>query len=276
MHTVQHRLLLGLMTLAAFAATGPLALAQAPAPATSAVPVAAPAAPASAPAPAIDEAASYSVGLSFGSQLHGSGIGERLAPDAVMRGLQDGLAGKALSSEDRERTMQLVKSGREAAAARNRAAASAFLVENSTAKDVVTTASGLQYMIIEPGDAKAAAPTLDNRVTVRYRGRLLDGTEFDSSDKHAQAATFGLSGVIKGWREALLMMKPGAHWRLFVPPELAYDTNSPPAIPPGSLLVFEVELLRVEPPVVMGAQEKKPPGVKPPAAKAPPAKPTAP
>jgi hypothetical protein len=102
------------------------------------------------------------------------------------------------------------------------------------------------------------------------RGRLLDGTEFDNSDKHKEAATFGLNGVIKGWREALLLMKPGAKWRLFIPPELGYDLNSPPTIPPGSLLIFDVELLKVEPAPILNLQAPKPQkGAKPPAAQKP-------
>jgi FKBP-type peptidyl-prolyl cis-trans isomerase len=85
-------------------------------------------------------------------------------------------------------------------------------------------------------------------VTVQYRGRLLNGTEFDNSASHGQAATFRVNSVIKGWQEALPMMKPGAKWQLFVPPELAYDVNSPTNIPPGSLLVFDIELVKINAP----------------------------
>ena len=114
------------------------------------------------------------------------------------------------------------------------------------------------------GDAQASAPTVNDRVAVHYRGRLLDGTEFDNSDDHAQAATFSLNSVVKGWREALPMMKPGARWRLFVPPELGYDLNSPPAIPPGSLLIFDIELVKVEPrPVTSGQGARQHPADKP-------------
>jgi len=88
---------------------------------------------------------------------------------------------------------------------------------------------------------------------VNYRGRLLDGTEFDNSEKHAQPVTFAVASVIKGWQEALQLMKPGAKWRFYVPPELGYDVNSPPSIPPGSLLIFDCELVRVEPANTMGA-----------------------
>ena len=111
--------------------------------------------------------------------------------------------------------------------------------------------------------------------TTHYRGRLLDGTEFDNSDSHAQAATFSVNSVIKGWREALLLMKRGAKWRLFVPPELGHDLNSPPNIPPASLLIFDLELVKVESASVLsGPALKGQKGAKPPAARAP-AKPAA-
>lgn len=254
------------LALATFATLTSLALAQNPAPEA--------AAPAPAPALTVpDEAASYSVGLVFGSQLHGAGVGKSISVDAVVRGLKEGLAGKAMSPEDKERTVALMRAGRETLGARNRELAAAFLAKNTAAPGITTTASGLQYEVLSPGDAKAASATATDRVTVHYRGRLLDGTEFDNSDAHAQAATFSLNGgVIKGWREALLLMKPGAKWRLFVPPALAYDLNSPPSIPPGSLLIFDVELVKVEPPQVMSVQPPKAPKAAKPAAGKPPAK----
>jgi FKBP-type peptidyl-prolyl cis-trans isomerase len=203
-------------------------------------------------------AASYSTGLNFGSQLGSAGLAGTLSVDELVRGIKDGLAGKRPGDEDKARMLQMMREGRGAVAARNRAAASQFLAENGKIAGVVTTASGLQYTEVRPGDPKAAAPGPLDRVTVHYRGRLLDGTEFDSSERHAQAATFSLNGgVIKGWREALLMMKPGAQWRLFVPPELGYDANPPPGIPPGSVLVFDLELVRIEPAPVMGPQPPK-------------------
>jgi FKBP-type peptidyl-prolyl cis-trans isomerase len=230
------RRLMAIAALAALALAAPVILAQAPPPT----------APAPAPA-AADEASSYSIGLVFGSQLHSSGLDNTLSYDAVMRGFKDGMGGKLLGEEDKQRAMQLMRTGREALAARNHASAREFLAKNAAVKGITTTASGLQYHVFDAGNAQAASPTVSDQVTVNYRGQLLDGTEFDNSDHHAQAATFGLDGVIKGWREALLLMKPGAKWRLFVPPELAYDLDSPLAIPPGSLLVFDIELLKVEP-----------------------------
>ncbi len=252
------------LLLATLTVLTPVAMAQgAPpantAPATATAPPASATAPAAAPAPASVsvEDSSYSVGLVFGNQLHGAGLGQALSTDALVRGLKDGLAGKALSPEDKDHAMQLVRSGRDALAAHNHTAAKEYLEKNSSSPGVTSTASGLQYQIVDAGDAKAASPVPTDRVTVHYRGRLIDGTEFDSSDAHAQAATFNVGSVIKGWREALLMMKPGAKWRLFIPPELGYDLNAPPTIPPGSLLIFDVELLKIEPAPVMSPEAAK-------------------
>lgn len=235
-------------------------------------------APAStAPAAVPIEASSYSVGLVFGNQLRGAGLAEALSVDAVVRGLKEGLAGKTLGADDKEHAMQLVRSGRDVLAERNHAAARDYLAQNAKGPGVTTIDSGLQYQVIDAGEAKSASPLPGDRVTVHYRGRLIDGTEFDSSDAHAQAASFNVNSVIKGWREALLLMKPKAKWRLFIPPELAYDLNSPPAIPPGSALIFDVELLKIEPAPVMAPQAPKAPkvqpkvqkSIKPPVAKSP-------
>ena len=268
MHLEKPRWLHGLAAAAASGLMPLLAMAQAPTPSVDATVPSAAAVPA---VPATDEESSYSVGLTFGGQLRSSGLDQSLSLDALTRGLKDGLAGKALTDQDRDRSVKLLHAGRDAVASRNQAAASAFLAQNGAIKGVVTTASGLQYTIVKAGDTKAASPTASDRVTVNYRGRLLDGTEFDSSEKHAQAATFGLDGVLKGWREALLLMKPGAQWRVFIPPELAYGANPPPAIPPGSMLIFDVELVKVEPAPMIGASGSKPkPAIKPKMVKKPP------
>lgn len=254
MHFMHFRWPARVVALAALIAAAPFSMAQAPAPATAAAPppaAAAQSAPGPAAQPASPEESAYSIGLIFGTQLHTAGFDQSLPLDAVMRGLKDGLGGKAMSDEDKARAMQVVRSGREKLAERNHAAARDFLAQNAKAPGVTTTDSGLQYEIIAPGDTRAASPRVTDRVTVHYRGRLLDGSEFDNSDNHAQLPTFSVGTVIKGWREALMLMKPGAKWRLFIPPELAYDMNSPGAIPPGSLLIFDVELLKIEPPQVM-------------------------
>jgi FKBP-type peptidyl-prolyl cis-trans isomerase len=265
------------LALATLALAAQVTLAQLPAPATTApsAPAAA-AAPTAAPPPLDPVAGSYSIGLYFGNQLGSAGLASTLSVDELIRGLKEGLAGKRPADEEKARMSQMLREGRDAVAAHNHAAARQFMAENGKIAGVVTTASGLQYTEVKPGDPKATTPKPTDRVTVQYRGRLLDGSEFDSSERHAQAATFALTGgAIKGWREALLLMKPGAQWRVFIPPELAYDANPPPGIPPGALLVFDVELVKIEPAQVMGPQAPKAQmSVKPAAAKAPaPAKP---
>ena len=255
------------LALAMFALVAPVTLAQSPASG-----ITAPATPeAAAPVPVDPVAASYSVGLYFGNQLGTAGLASTLSVDELIRGIKEGLAGKLPADVDKARMSQMLREGRDAVAARNRVAASQFLAENGKIAGVVTTASGLQYTEVKPGDPKGATPKPVDRVTVQYRGRLLDGTEFDNSERHAQAATFALNGgVIKGWREALMLMKPGAQWRVFIPPELGYDANSPPGIPPGSLLVFDVQLVKIEPASVMGSQASKPQaGARPAAARKP-------
>lgn len=191
---------------------------------------------------------SYSFGLSFGEQLRRLGITNELSMEALARGVKDALGGKNTGMADNEQIRAFLIALRDRTAERNKLTAREFLARNRTAPGVKTTASGLQYKILSPGNAKAPAPTALSQVTVHYRGTLLDGTEFDSSYKRNEPATFEVLGVIKGWQEALLLMKPGSKWQLFIPPELAYDVNSPPAIPPGSLLRFEVELLSVNTP----------------------------
>jgi FKBP-type peptidyl-prolyl cis-trans isomerase len=214
----------------------------------------APAATATQPVPAKSPppdpaASSYSMGLYMGSQLRTSGLQETVSLEQLKKGLVDGLGGKTATEDDKARMAQMLRDGRQAIAARNRKEAQKFLAQNAKASGVVTTDSGLQYVIIKPGDANGKNPTGNDRVTVHYRGRLLDGTQFDSSDSHPIPATFRLSGnMLKGWQEALRLMKPGAQWRLFVPPDLAYGDSGPAQIPPGSLLVFDLELVKFEAP----------------------------
>jgi FKBP-type peptidyl-prolyl cis-trans isomerase len=192
--------------------------------------------------------ASYSLGVSMGDQLHHLGLTQdSIATERLTQGLRDALSGKvAMSAEYQQNIANLVKTARAALADTNRATAQKFLDENGKKKDVVTTASGLEYHVVSPGEG--ASPKSTDEVTVNYRGTLLDGTEFDSSYKRGQPASFPVNGVIPGWQEALVLMKPGAKWELFIPPKLAYDVNSPPSIPPGSLLKFEVELIKVKAP----------------------------
>ena len=121
----------------------------------------------------------------------------------------------------------------------------AFLAENKKKDGIVTTDSGLQYKIIKSGDGPSPKP--EDTVTTHYRGTLIDGREFDSSHKRGQPASFPVKGVIKGWTQALLMMKVGDKWELYVPPELAYgDQQRGEVIEPNSTLVFEIELLEIK------------------------------
>ncbi|HET9391419.1 MAG TPA: FKBP-type peptidyl-prolyl cis-trans isomerase [Steroidobacteraceae bacterium] len=191
--------------------------------------------------------ASYSLGVVLGMQLHEAGLtNESVANERLSQGLRDALSGKAKPSpQDQQSIMSYIQSVRAGLADTNRAAAKTFLAENARKKDIVTTASGLEYHVINAGSGQGPKPT--DEVTVNYRGTLLDGTEFDSSYKRGQPATFPVNGVIPGWREALVLMKPGAKWQLFIPPNLAYDERSPPPIPPGSMLIFDVEMIGVKP-----------------------------
>jgi len=231
-------------------ATAPAGSGAATAPAAAAKkPAAGAAGTAGAKAPGGEKAqASYSLGVSMGDQLHHLGLSaESISSERLLQGLRDALAGKAsMTPNDQQNIQNFIKTARNNMAETNRAAAKAFLTENGKKKDVVTTASGLEYHVIAAGEG--ASPKSTDEVTVNYRGTLLDGTEFDSSYKRGTPASFPVNGVIPGWQEALVLMKPGAKWELFIPPNLAYDVNSPPAIPPGSMLKFEVELIKVKQP----------------------------
>ena len=225
-------------------ATAAAVLCAASLPVLAQTPAAAPAAPAQ----ISGEEASYLIGVDFASQLAQRGLSRDLSEAAIARGIKDGLAGKKPNSEDQQRIARYVRDAVDASAVRNEEAAKAFLAKNGKEKGVVTTASGLQYKVVTAGDPKGTAPLPTDQVTVHYRGKLLDGTEFDSSYARGTPATFPLDGVIKGWTEGLQLMKPGAKVQLFVPPDLAYGHGGRPSIPGGSLLVFDVELLSVAKP----------------------------
>ncbi|HET7756108.1 MAG TPA: FKBP-type peptidyl-prolyl cis-trans isomerase [Steroidobacteraceae bacterium] len=186
--------------------------------------------------------ASYSLGVSMGQQLRSSGVtASEINTERLAAGVHDALAkGVAPSATDRDNIRGLLNSVGEA----NHKKAAAFLAENGKKPGIVTTASGLEYQVLAAGSGESPKPT--DEVTVNYRGTLLDGTEFDSSYKRGEAATFQVNRVIPGWTEALSLMKPGAKYKLFIPPQLAYDLRSPPPIPPGSLLLFDVELVSIK------------------------------
>ena len=193
------------------------------------------------------EVGSYDVGLMLGSQLEHNGLVPILSYDALIRGLKDAVGGHVITAEERDGGIRFMRDARDALAEKNRAAGREFLERNAKQPGIMTMPSGLQYRVLAPGDPSGKSPAPTDQVTVRYRASLADGTEFDRSDTHDRPATFRVNSVFKGWQEAFLAMKPGAKWQLFVPPELGYGATSPPSVPPGALLVYELELLRVDP-----------------------------
>ncbi len=125
----------------------------------------------------------------------------------------------------------------------NKAKGEAFLSKNKEVAGVIALPSGLQYQVLQEGTGEK--PTLENRVKVHYSGKTLDGNEFDSSYRRGEPAEFGLTQVIKGWTEVLQLMPTGSKWKVFIPEDLAYGPQGPPAIGPNQTLVFEIELLGI-------------------------------
>lgn len=206
------------------------------------------------------ERLSYSIGMNIGNGLARESLDVDV--DLIAQAIKDIMAGndtKLTDEQARQTIMDWQKKRRadrqkelEAAAAKNKEEGQKWLAENAKKEGVKTTESGLQYRIVEPGEGESPAST--DRVTVHYRGRLLDGTEFDSSYKRGRPATFAVTGVIKGWTEALQMMKPGAKWELFIPSDLAYgERGGGPKIGPNATLLFDVELISVEEPATKPA-----------------------
>ena len=187
----------------------------------------------------------YSVGYDIGRSLQ-----RQLADvdaESMARGLKDAMGGVAPALPDQEMQQRFATVRQESAkkiVEKNKMDGEAFLAKNKGEKGVKTTASGLQYKVITAGKGKQ--PTAEDTVTVNYRGTLIDGTEFDSSYKRNQPATFPVKGVIPGWTEALPLMKEGSKWMLYVPANLAYgERGAGHMIGPNSTLIFEVELLSI-------------------------------
>ncbi|HVI60189.1 MAG TPA: FKBP-type peptidyl-prolyl cis-trans isomerase [Luteimonas sp.] len=202
--------------------------------------------------PAVDKA---KVGL-----LVGADIGRSLAPlkgeidlPVVMQGLRTSLAkGQTLLSDAEadavrksfgERMQAKMQDQAAEAATRNATEGAKFLAANKQAKGVFTTPSGLQYMVLRQGAGRRPLPS--DTVRVNYRGTLLDGTVFDSTEQHGEPAEFGLNQVISGWTEGVQLMPIGAKYRFWIPSELAYGKKGNPAIEPNSTLVFDIELLDI-------------------------------
>jgi FKBP-type peptidyl-prolyl cis-trans isomerase FklB len=199
------------------------------------------------------EKASYAVGMDFGTRLRKQSID--IDPAILARGLRDSFSnGKTLLTEDEERAAltqlqtEVRKKQQELAqqlGETNKKQGAEFLEANKTKDGVITLPSGLQYKIIQEGTGPKPLPT--DTVVCNYRGTLLDNTEFDSSYKRGQPATFPVTGVIKGWTEVLQLMPVGSKWQLFVPAELAYgERGAGGQIGPNATLIFEVELLSIQ------------------------------
>jgi len=190
----------------------------------------------------------YSVGYQIGGDFKRQGV--EIQPETVIRGIQDALSGADTLMTPEEMRTTMGELGKRIAAERNEKKLMAkarsekenveFLAANAKREGVVTTPSGLQYKVLEAGSGRT--PQATDTVTVNYRGTLIDGSEFDSSYRRGEPATFRVDGVIPGWTEALQLMKEGAKWQLFIPPELAYGER-------GQLrykaLIFDVELLSI-------------------------------
>ena len=197
--------------------------------------------------------ASYSIGLQFGSQI--ANIKDMVNEEAIIKGFNDSLAGKdpQLTPEEMQTAMQAFqktmaekqKAKQQELAVTGKAEGDKFLLANKTKEGVKTTESGLQYKVLTEG--KGATPTATDTVVTHYTGTTIDGKEFDSSVKRNAPATFPVNGVIKGWTEALQLMKVGAKWQLFIPSELAYGERGAGAnIGPNQVLIFEIELLEIK------------------------------
>ncbi len=197
---------------------------------------------------------SYALGMSMGKNLHRDGI--EIDPNVLLKGMNDAMSGGTMLMTDQEAQaaiMELQNSLRQKQEAKmqqqgeaNKKEGDAFLAANKAKEGVVTLPSGLQYKILKAGTGPK--PTATDSVVCNYRGTLINGTEFDSSYKRGQPATFPVNGVIKGWTEALQLMPVGSKWQLFVPPDLAYGPRGAGSdIGPDSTLIFEVELMSIAP-----------------------------
>lgn len=195
---------------------------------------------------------SYAMGLNVGFYL--KSLGGQIDKNLLRKGLDDAYSGakplltaeEATQIHEQFREQQRDEKVKRLAALneKNSAAAMKFLAENKKEQGVVVTDSGLQYMVIKKGSGPV--PGENDTVKVHYKGTLLDGTEFDSSYDREKPVEFELARVVPGWREALCLMNVGAKYQIFLPPELGYgERGYPPLVEPGSLLVFEVELLDV-------------------------------
>ncbi|MCG3766579.1 FKBP-type peptidyl-prolyl cis-trans isomerase [Vibrio cincinnatiensis] len=197
----------------------------------------------------VEQKASYGIGLQMGQQLAGSGL-EGLNVDAIAAGIATALVGEmpAIDVDEINQALQAMHMRAEEAHQASAKIAAAegenFLKDNALRPEVTVLESGLQYEIINEGTGEI--PSADKSVRVHYHGELTDGTVFDSSVSRGQPAEFPVTGVIKGWVEALQLMPVGSKWKLYIPQDLAYgERGAGAAIPPFAALIFEVELLAI-------------------------------
>ena len=194
---------------------------------------------------------SYSLGYQFGQTMKYQGMDINM--DLYNSGIRDALGGSKpqLSQEEMRQTIaelqKRVAAAREKGlkeiSAKNLAEGKVFLEENRKKEGVKVLPSGLQYKILAEGSGKSPGAT--DQVTVNYKGTLINGVEFDNSYKRGKPTIFQIDKVVKGWTEALPLMKEGSKWQLFIPPELGYGSRGAGPIPPNSTLIFEVELISV-------------------------------
>jgi len=201
---------------------------------------------------------SYAIGMNIGGGMKKDGVD--VDPNVLAQGLKDTMTGskplmteaeaQAVMTEFRTTMIKKKQEDAQRVGDANKQAGQQFLAANKSKEGVVTLPDGLQYKILKEGTGPKPAAT--DSVTVNYRGTLINGTEFDSSYKRNEPATFGVNQVIKGWTEALQLMPVGSKWQLFIPSDLAYGERSPGGeIGPNSTLIFDVELLSI------GAKDEK-------------------
>jgi FKBP-type peptidyl-prolyl cis-trans isomerase len=207
----------------------------------------------------VEQKFSYAIGLNLGRSIKAEEVG--LDPELIYKGIKDALADKPALTEAQltevQKAFNQLMMAKQAEIQAKQAAAMGdpakilkegqdFLAANKTKPGVVPLPSGVQYKVIKSGTGKS--PKLTDSVVANYKGTLIDGTEFDSSYKRGQPATFGVSQVIKGWTEILQKMKVGDKWEVYIPSELAYGANPRPGgkIRPNDALIFEIELLDVK------------------------------
>jgi FKBP-type peptidyl-prolyl cis-trans isomerase FklB len=205
----------------------------------------------------LNDSFSYAAGLNIANNMKEQGIGY-INGALMAKAINDVFNNKpkALSTEQANSCLQsqmtiynqvkTAESSKKSAA--EVAKGKAFLNANKTKAGVTTLADGLQYEIVKAGDPAGIKPTAQDTVVVNYAGKLIDGTEFDSSTKNGGPVTFPVSGVIRGWTEILQLMTKGAHWKVYIPADLAYgDRGAGAAIPPGATLIFDIMLEDIKP-----------------------------